>query len=123
MRRMILIGIAVIAVIASLLALSAALTVAGTRWIERAHPATGKFIDVAGARLHVVELDGRKQPSPDDLPVVLLHGASGNLEDMRLALGERLAARHRVILVDRPGHGWSERLGTDDMTPARQSAM
>jgi pimeloyl-ACP methyl ester carboxylesterase len=55
---------------------------------------------------------------------VLLHGASGNLEDMRLALGETLSARHRVILVDRPGHGWSERADDiEDASPARQAAM
>src|SRR5262249_28887128 len=120
MRRMILIGIAVVVL---LLVLSAAITVVGTRWIERAHPPVGKFIEVAGARLHVVELDRRERPSPDDLPLLLIHGASGNLEDMRLALGDRLAVRHRVILVDRPGHGWSERLDADDITPARQAAM
>jgi pimeloyl-ACP methyl ester carboxylesterase len=54
--------------------------------------------------------------------VVLLHGASGNLEDMRLALADRLKERHRVILLDRPGHGWSER-EADDASPARQAAM
>jgi pimeloyl-ACP methyl ester carboxylesterase len=55
---------------------------------------------------------------------VLLHGASGNLQDMRLALGDRLAARHRVILVDRPGHGWSDRSdGPAGGSPARQAAL
>lgn len=121
MRRMILISLAVFL---SLLAISAAVTVVGAHWIERAHPPAGTFVEVAGARLHVVDLDARSQRSPDDLPVVLLHGASGNLEDLRLALGDRLAARHHVILVDRPGLGWSERLlDADDMTPARQAAM
>ena len=58
------------------------------------------------------------------MPVVLLHGASGNLQDMRLALGDRLAARHRVILIDRPGHGWSGRPGGDeDASPTRQAAL
>jgi pimeloyl-ACP methyl ester carboxylesterase len=53
----------------------------------------------------------------------LLHGASGNLQDMRLILGERLSQRHRVILIDRPGHGWSDRLGADDSSPAWQAAL
>ena len=57
-------------------------------------------------------------------PVVLLHGASGNLNDMRIALGDRLASRYRVILVDRPGHGWSDRPGgSADASPARQAAL
>ncbi|MET0670821.1 MAG: alpha/beta hydrolase [Xanthobacteraceae bacterium] len=56
--------------------------------------------------------------------MVLLHGASGNLSDMRLALGDRLAASHRVILIDRPGHGWSGRPGgSADASPARQAKV
>jgi pimeloyl-ACP methyl ester carboxylesterase len=50
-------------------------------------------------------------------------GAGCNLEDMRLALGERLAARYRIILLDRPGLGWSERRGSDGSSPAYQTAM
>jgi pimeloyl-ACP methyl ester carboxylesterase len=59
-----------------------------------------------------------------DPAVVLIHGASGNLEDMRLALGERLAASHRVIMIDRPGHGWSSRPEGDNYaSPARQAEI
>jgi pimeloyl-ACP methyl ester carboxylesterase len=43
---------------------------------------------------------------------------------MRLALGERLSTRYRVILVDRPGHGWSDRSAEPDAaSPAHQAAM
>ena len=42
---------------------------------------------------------------------------------MRLALGERLAVRHRVILIDRAGLGWSERAGRNGSSPAYQAAM
>jgi pimeloyl-ACP methyl ester carboxylesterase len=56
-------------------------------------------------------------------PVVLIHGASSNLEAMRKPLGDMLAARHRVILIDRPGHGWSTRAREDDSTPAIQGRM
>jgi pimeloyl-ACP methyl ester carboxylesterase len=87
--------------------------------IERAHPPQGRFVEVAGGRLHLVELG-----PPDAPPVVLLHGASGNLQDMRLALGDRLASRYRVILVDRPGHGWSDRPGgSADASPAVQAGL
>jgi pimeloyl-ACP methyl ester carboxylesterase len=89
------------------------------RSIERAHPPAGRFVEVTGGRIHLVELGPATAA-----PVVLLHGASGNLEDMRLALGDRLAERHRVILVDRPGHGWSDRPGgSADASPARQAAL
>jgi pimeloyl-ACP methyl ester carboxylesterase len=43
---------------------------------------------------------------------------------MRLALGEKLAFSHRVILIDRPGHGWSSRPESDDYaSPARQAEL
>jgi len=101
------------------LAALAALTWAGTAAIERANPPSGRFVDVAGGRLHIVELGAVDAP-----PVVLLHGASGNLADMRLALGDRLAARYRVVLVDRPGHGWSDRPGgATDASPAAQAEL
>ena len=102
-----------------LFAALAGVTLAGTLAIERAYPPSGRFVDVDGGRLHILELGNADAP-----PVLLLHGASGNLGDMRLALGERLAARYRVILVDRPGHGWSDRPdGRDDASPARQAAL
>jgi pimeloyl-ACP methyl ester carboxylesterase len=38
-------------------------------------------------------------------------------------LGERLAKSHRVILIDRPGHGWSRRENLLDSTPGPQARM
>jgi pimeloyl-ACP methyl ester carboxylesterase len=103
-----------------IVALLALVTAVGTVAIERQHPPAGRFVDVDGGRLHVLELGAQN----DGAPIVLLHGASGNLHDMRLGLGERLARNHRVILIDRPGHGWSARLGGDeDASPSRQAAL
>jgi pimeloyl-ACP methyl ester carboxylesterase len=51
-----------------------------------------------------------------------LHGASSNLEVMR-PLADRLAAHHRVILIDRPGHGGSTRARVRDSTPDVQARM
>jgi pimeloyl-ACP methyl ester carboxylesterase len=53
----------------------------------------------------------------------MLHGASSNLQAMRHPLGERLARNHRVVLIDRPGHGWSTRTRAGDSTPASQGRM
>jgi pimeloyl-ACP methyl ester carboxylesterase len=106
-------------VAAEILGAGAALTVIGTRLIERAHPPRGRFVDVGGSRQHVVEL-GAATGAP---PLVLIHGAGCNLEDMRLSLGERLAARHRVILIDRPGLGWSLRKGRSGGSPAYQASV
>ena len=108
----------VAALIASVLVL-ALVTQAGVMLVERAHPPQGKMVDVDGARLHVIDLGPREAAGP---AVVLLHGASSNLEVMR-PLGERLAKTRRVILVDRPGHGWSTRDNFSDSTPQPQARM
>jgi pimeloyl-ACP methyl ester carboxylesterase len=103
-------------VLAALAALALA-TQAGTLLAQRAHPPQGQMVEVAGARLHVVEIGPRDAP-----PIVMLHGASSNLEVMR-PLAERLARTHRVILLDRPGHGWSTRESFSDSTPQPQARM
>jgi pimeloyl-ACP methyl ester carboxylesterase len=91
----------------------------GTRLIEKDHPPSGRFVQVDGGRLHVIELGPTDAP-----PVVLLHGASGNLGDLRFALGDRLSEHYRIILVDRPGHGWSDRPdGRMDSSPERQATL
>src|SRR5215469_13764506 len=109
-------------VIIAILGLGAAITTLGVAWLERAHPPSGRFVPVAGGRLHVVDLAPASPASGP--PVVLLHGASGNLEDQRFTLGRALAERRRVILIDRPGHGFSDRPGgTADASPARQAVL
>jgi pimeloyl-ACP methyl ester carboxylesterase len=106
----------------------AVITVIGTARIEAAHPAAGRLVEVEGGRLHVLEIGppvslNAAAPEPEP-PIVLIHGASGNLQDLRLALGDRLAVNRRVVLIDRPGHGWSDRPGgAADASPARQAAL
>jgi pimeloyl-ACP methyl ester carboxylesterase len=107
-------------VIAVVLALGVLVTAIGSWLIGRAHPPRGRFLKVRRLRQHVVELGTAAGDAP---PIVLIHGAGVNLEDMRLDLGERLAARHRVILIDRPGLGWSKRRGRDGGAPQVQAAI
>ncbi|MGY3620781.1 alpha/beta fold hydrolase [Bradyrhizobium sp. USDA 10063] len=102
------------------LALLAAATQVGVVLVQRAFPAQGVMVEVTGDVLHVVDIGPREAASP---PIVMLHGASSNLEVMRRPLGERLARDHRVILIDRPGHGWSTRARASDSTPAIQGQM
>lgn len=109
-------------VIAAALGLGVLVTLIGSWLIARVHPPRGRRIDVDGLLQHVVDL-GPVKGGGGGLPLVLLHGAGCNLEDMRLALGERLAARHRVILIDRPGAGWSERRGRHSSSPAAQAVV
>jgi pimeloyl-ACP methyl ester carboxylesterase len=104
-------------IVLAVLAALALATQAGMVLVQRAHPPQGKMVEVEGSTLHVVELGPR-----DASPIVLLHGASSNLEVMR-PLAERLSQTHRVILLDRPGHGWSTRANVGDSTPGPQGRM
>jgi pimeloyl-ACP methyl ester carboxylesterase len=102
------------------LAVLALVTQAGVLVLQRTHPAQGRMIEVAGANLNVLDIGPRDTAGP---PIVMVHGASSNLEAMRQPLGGRLASDHRVILINRPGHGWSTRLHLEDSTPVIQGRM
>ena len=108
----------IVVIFAALLLVLALVTWGGVVALQRIYPAQGVMIDVMGAALNVVDIGPRGGP-----PVVLIHGASSNLEAMRKPLGDRLAEKHRVIMIDRPGHGWSSRARSEDSTPQAQGRM
>jgi pimeloyl-ACP methyl ester carboxylesterase len=105
--------------VAALVVLALA-TQAGVIVLQHRYPAHGKAIEVTGATLNVLDIGPKDAAGP---PIVLIHGASSNLEAMRRPLGDRLAVSHRVILIDRPGHGWSSAVGEEAATPAAQGRM
>ena len=108
-----------ISVVAALVVL-ALITQVGVVLLDHAYPQRGTAISVAGASLNVVDLGPRAEKGT---PILLLHGASCNLRAMRTPLGNLLAGTHRVILVDRPGHGFSPRRREADSTPLIQARM
>jgi pimeloyl-ACP methyl ester carboxylesterase len=110
--------------IVGLIVLSAVTTGVGSIVIGWQYPPVGQFVETTAGRQHVLDV-GPDAPAATQAPtVVLLHGATANLGDMRLALAGRLRGRYRVIAVDRPGHGWSERTdGAADASPRRQAAV
>lgn len=63
-------------------------------------PADGRFVEVAGVRLHYVDIG--KGPV-----IVLVHGLGGQLRNFTFALSKHLAPDHRLIIIDRPGSGYS----------------
>ena len=73
-----------------------------SRNVESLYP-TETFVDVDGVRMHVLE---RGTTGP---VILMIHGASANARDFEWTLAPRLSEDHRVIIVDRPGHGYSER--------------
>ncbi|WP_041803105.1 alpha/beta fold hydrolase [Rhodopseudomonas palustris] len=100
------------------LAVLALATLAGTAWLERRYAPDGEMVAVDGGALHVVDI-GPRDGGP---AIVLIHGASANLRSMR-PLGDELATTHRVILIDRPGHGYSPRQDGAQSSPTTQAAM
>ena len=70
-------------------------------WVRRSHPARGEHLTHAGVRLHYVK-------SGSGPAVVLVHGANGTSSDFPPELIADLARDHTVIVLDRPGHGWSQ---------------
>jgi pimeloyl-ACP methyl ester carboxylesterase len=98
-----------------------AFTIVQTRRIEERYPPLGARVDVGGGAIHVLDRPAR---GDERAVVMFIHGASGNAADMDVALGERLADQgFRVLSVDRPGHGWSARIGgRSASSPALQAA-
>jgi pimeloyl-ACP methyl ester carboxylesterase len=114
-------NISMISILAvTVLAVFALVTWAAVVVLDHTYPQQGKTVEVVGAVLNVVEMGRRDSAGP---PVVMIHGASSNLEAMRQPLGDLLARNHRVILIDRPGHGWSVRERETDSTPDIQASM
>jgi pimeloyl-ACP methyl ester carboxylesterase len=74
-----------------------------TREAERKHPPIGRFLHVDGVRLHYIERGTGE-------PLVLIHGNGTLIQDFTVnGLVDRLSERYRVIVIERPGYGYSER--------------
>ncbi len=94
----------------ALVAASAYLSVSSTQRF----PMIGQLVSVDGVALHVVdtglpdawENGGQLSEAP---VIVLIHGASTSLLDFESGIKPQLAQSMRVISIDRPGHGYSER--------------
>jgi pimeloyl-ACP methyl ester carboxylesterase len=97
-------------------------TAAYATYVRLAYPPTGSFVELGGGRLHYRERRGAAGAEAGT--VVLLHGLCSNLEEVMLGIGSHLPEQYRVIAFDRPGYGWSDRIGGRSAgTPARQAAI
>lgn len=83
---------------------------------EAAFPAQGQLITVNGHRVHAVVMG----TGPD---LVLIHGSSGNARDMTFALAPKLAKDYRVIIFDRPGLGYTDRINRTGATISQQATL
>ena len=88
---------------AAALGASALYAVSKAREAEQCHPPLGRFMTVNGVRLHYLER-GRGEP------LLLIHGNGTMIQDFLISgIVDDLAQRYRVIIIDRPGYGYSER--------------
>ncbi|ABI77493.1 hydrolase, alpha/beta fold family [Hyphomonas neptunium ATCC 15444] len=93
-------------------------SMAYTSKVEAAYPAEGRQIDVGGHDVHVLER------GPGTAPVVLMiHGASANAREFTGTLAPRLETDMRVLMADRPGHGYSERFDGAETLAAQARQM
>ena len=82
--------------------------------VRDSHPPTGAFELIDGVRIHYKDIAPKKGDlNAAALPIVLIHGANCNSLDMEIALASKLAEQRRVILIDRPGQGHSQRSSAD----------
>jgi pimeloyl-ACP methyl ester carboxylesterase len=99
-----------------LLAALVLITHLGNSRTKMLFPPFGDFIEVDGIRMHYREAGSG--------PVlVLIHGLSANLRDFSASLYEPLSQNYRVIAIDRPGYGYSERPEGAWPDPGRQAAI
>jgi pimeloyl-ACP methyl ester carboxylesterase len=74
-----------------------------TAWqIEKALPPLGRFIDIDGARIHYLDRGS-------GLPLLCIHGLAGQMRNFTYALLGALQSDFRVVILDRPGSGYSTR--------------
>ena len=84
---------------------------------ENDNPPAGQFLEVSGVRLHYVERGS-------GTPLVLLHGNGSMIQDFETSgLIDLAAKNYRVIVLDRPGFGHSDRPRNVVWTPAAQAEL
>ena len=76
--------------------------------------AQGEFVTIDDKKLHYVI-------AGEGPPVILLHGASGNLRDWTFRRFDELSRNHQVLAFDRPGLGLSD--AADDPSMVAQARL
>ena len=78
-------------------------TAAVARRVERAVPPAGQFVEINGARIHYID----RGQGP--VTLLMVHGLGGNAHNFLHSLVAQLDTSFRVIVMERPGSGYSTR--------------
>lgn len=85
--------------------------------VEAKYPPLGQIFEIGGQKVHATD-QGAGQP------VIMIHGASGNVRDFTFDLTDPISQRYRAIAMDRPGFGYSTRSDEPEAwRPAAQAAQ
>jgi len=106
----------VLAVLALMVADLVAFTAFTARRVEKALPPRGKFLDLDGARIHY--LDKGSGPA-----IVLVHGLGGQMGNFAYGVVDQLTNEFRIVVIDRPGSGYSTRASDEAAHLAAQAAF
>ncbi|RYY38051.1 MAG: alpha/beta hydrolase [Sphingomonadales bacterium] len=80
-----------------------------TRGIERMVPAEGQRIEAGGVDFHYTDTGRSDAPA-----IVMIHGILSNTRVFHL-LAPAMARDHRIVVIDRPGWGYSRQRGRLDI--------
>lgn len=86
------------------------------RTAELTVPMAGTLVTVPGSSIHYLDLGPR-----DAQTLVLIHGLGGVMQHFTYALSDILAKEFRVIVIDRPGCGYST-CDSDDLAALPEQA-
>lgn len=101
------------------------LSVALTRQALNLNPMKGSLVQIDDTAMHVIEsIPDTHDEHTDSVTdaLVLTHGASTSALDFSDNLLPALSERYRVVAIDRPGHGYSDRGASQDMHNPQQQA-
>lgn len=109
------VGILALIIVAAALLITVATQFVGSSAAAES-PRRGKLTKIRDGKIHWTDQGA-------GAPVVMIHGLGGNLNNFTYALTRELSDEFRVIALDRPGCGWSERKGADQATLPEQARM
>lgn len=105
--------LAVALVVALFVASLAAYAAVTARQVEKAIPLQGRFVEIDHCRINYLDIGSGPA-------IVMIHGLGGQMLNFNYGLIDRLAGAFRVIVISRPGSGYSTRPGDE---PARLRAQ
>jgi len=117
MHILVSVVLVVLFLVAAIVAVLALFTLLIARRVEKDILPAGRFVDVPGARIHLLE----RGHGP---ALLLVHGLTGTLGDFTYGLVDRLATDFKVVAVERPGSGYSVRApGASASLPAQAEVL